>query len=175
MFSKGLQVFISSVFFVVLTSSVMSVDKMRSEEHQLLDKLKMEMPSVVYREPLAIANLNLNHQGSVIATQPGENVFGMLNFHYDAERLAPESLNQIIIGFSEIGAQKCIFNELGYRCGEGIASFFLQAPLNPGIYEIQCRIEQAYSPKDALIHWVDQDSENVMTIGKLIVREENQN
>ena len=43
MFSKGLQVILSSVFFVVLTSSVMSVEKLRSEEHQLLDKLKKEI------------------------------------------------------------------------------------------------------------------------------------
>lgn len=174
MFSKALQVIVSSVFFVVLTSSVVSAEKLRSDEHQLLDKLKKEMPSVVYREPLAIANLNLNHQGSVIAAQPGEKVFGMLNFHYDPECLEPESLNQIVIGFSEVGAQKCIFNELGYRCGEGIASFFLQAPSNPGIYEIQCRIDQAYSPKDALINWGDQNVENAMTIGKMIVRDQSQ-
>lgn len=168
MFSKGLQIIFSSALIALCSSSLISSEKFRQEDLQLLDRLKKELPSVASSGPLAIANLNLNHQGNVIAVEPGEKVFGMLNFHYDAESLEPESLNQIVIGFSEVGPQKCIFNELGYRCSEGIASFFLKVPESPGIYEIQCRFDQAYSPKDAMIHWQEQESD-VMTIGKVIV------
>lgn len=170
MFSKGLQIILSSAFIALCSSSLMGSEKLRQEDPQLLDRLRKELPSVASSGPLAVANLNLNHQGNVIAVEVGEKVFGMLNFHYDAENLEPESLNQIVIGFSEIGPQKCIFNELGYRCGEGIASFFLKVPDHPGIYEIQCRFDQAYSPKDAMIHWLEQESD-VMTIGKVIVTE----
>ncbi|NDD58838.1 MAG: hypothetical protein EBZ47_06265 [Chlamydiae bacterium] len=149
---------------------IFALDKLGQEDHQLLDSLKKDMPSVVYSGPLAIANLNMNQKGSVILVQPGEKVFGMLNFSYESESLEPESLNQIVIGFSQMGAQKCIFNELGYRCNDGIASFFLQMPENPGIYEVQCRFEQAYSPSDALNLWDESENDKLMKIGKVIVR-----
>jgi hypothetical protein len=32
----------------------------------------------------------------------------------------------------------------------GIASFYLLAPQNPGIYEVQCKFEQESSPVDAI-------------------------
>ena len=172
MFSKTVQVLMYSVVMMGGSSFLFSSDMVgQQEEHQLVDRLKKEVPSVAYSGPLALANLNLNHQGSVIAVQPGEKVFGMLNFQYDSHNVDPESLNQIVIGFSKMGPQKCIFNELGYRCNEGIASFFLQVPENPGIYEIQCRFDQAFSSKEAMIHWAEEDSDNMMTIGKIIVRE----
>lgn len=159
-----------SLSFLALCTQGFSAEKLGQEEHQLLDRLKKETPPVVHSGPLALANLNLNHQGNVIVANPGEKVFGMLNFHYDSDGLEPESLNQIVIGFSEVGAQKCIFNEPGYRCREGIASFFLKVPENPGIYEIQCRFEQSYSPKEAISHWSEIENEAVMTVGKIVVR-----
>lgn len=132
-----------------------------------------EIPYEALKEPSAVANLNLNRQGNVIVARPGEKIFATLNFLYDADSLDPLSLNQIVIGYSEEGPQKCIFNELGYRCGEGIASFFLESPRNPGVYEIQCRFEQAYSPLEAMQRWWDEGPEVQglkMTIGKIIVR-----
>jgi hypothetical protein len=59
----------------------------------------------------------------LIFAYSGEKVFGMLHFEYDIEDIEPESLHQIIIGFSESGPQKCIFNELGYRCTEELPLF----------------------------------------------------
>jgi len=171
MFFKSFQVLACSAVIVGGASLFGSDMVGQHEEHQLVDRLKKEVPSVAYSGPLALANLNLNHQGSVIAAEPGEKVFGMLNFQYDSHNIDPESLNQIVIGFSKMGAQKCIFNELGYRCNEGIASFFLQVPQNPGIYEIQCRFDQAFSSKEAMINWSGEDADNMMTIGKIIVRE----
>jgi hypothetical protein len=170
MYVKKASLLICFLCFSLINIIGISMEKLGQEEHQLVDKLKKEMAPIVHIGPLALANLNLNQQGNVIAAEPGEKIFGMLNFHYDFQSLEPESLNQIVIGFSDVGAQKCIFNELGYRCNEGIASFFLQVPHQPGIYEVQCRFEQAYSPRDAIGQW-SEDAERLMTVGKIIVRD----
>ncbi|MBM3207291.1 MAG: hypothetical protein FJZ57_01620 [Chlamydiae bacterium] len=155
----------------VISFSVFASERLGQEEHQLLDRLRKETPTISYSGPLAVANLNLNHKGSVIIAEPGEKVFGMLHFEYDTEDLEAESLNQIIIGFSDSGPQKCIFNEFGYRCSEGIASFYLQVPESPGIYEVQCKFEQADSPNNAIDKWDEESLNSTMTIGKIIVRE----
>jgi hypothetical protein len=164
---------ISMAYLAALSLSVSAFgyDRLGQDEHQLLDRLRKETPSVSYSGPLAVANLNLNHKGNVIVAQPGEKVFGMLHFEYDLEDIEPESLHQIIIGFSDAGSQKCIFNEFGYRCGEGIASFYLQVPQSPGIYEVQCKFEQEISPVNAIDKWEEENVNRMMTIGKVIVRE----
>ncbi len=145
--------------------------QLKPEDMQLLDKLKHDMPPVVYSGPLSVANLNLNDQGSVIATLPGEKVFGMLSFSYDAEQLRPSLLHQIIIGFSDMGAQKCIFNEMGYRCGEGITSFFITAPEMPGLYDVLCHFTQSPSSKEAIGQWDLMKETDMMMIGKVLVKE----
>jgi hypothetical protein len=145
--------------------------QLKVEDMQLLDKLKRDMPPVVYLGPLSIANLNLNNQGSVIAALPGQKIFGMLNFSYDSQGLQPQALHQIVIGFSEVGAQKCIFNEMGYRCGEGITSFFLKVPEEPGLYDVLCNFTNKASTKEALAGWDGKKDAEMMTIGKILVKD----
>jgi hypothetical protein len=151
-----------------LLASLPAAMRSNIDEHQFLDNLRQEMAPVVFSGPLSLANLNLNLSGSVVAAQPGEQLFGMLNFEYDKTTLDPDTLNQIVIGFEEMGAQKCIFNEPSYRCAEGITSFFLNVPSEPGLYEVQCRFEQANNPIEAISSW---DTSEVMVIGKVLVRE----
>ena len=118
-----------------------------------------------------VGNLSLNHQGNRLKASPGEKIFARLHFFYDSNFVPPTSLNQILIGFSELGAQKCIYNQVGYLCGEGDASFFLQAPSCCGVYQIRFRDAQAYTPEDAVHHWWDVNGEpgSESTIGELIV------
>ncbi|MBS0628089.1 MAG: hypothetical protein JSS09_07760, partial [Verrucomicrobia bacterium] len=80
-------------------------------------------------------------------------------------------LYQIVVGLEGVGAQKWIFNELGYRVGTGILPFFLEAPETPGVYNIQFQLEQAYSPLEAMQRFGGEDSLS-MTIGKVIVLKE---
>ena len=163
-------------FFLVLSLCLLSLRaeaslQLKAEDMQLLDKLKKDMPLTVNKGPVSIANLNLNEQGSVIAAQPGEKLFGMLNFHYDANQLYPEAQHQIVIGFSDLGAQKCIFNEMGYRCGEGITSFFIKAPEAAGLYDVLCLFTQSSSSRDAIGDWESKKEEEMMMIGKILVRD----
>ena len=162
------------VFLLTCVATILSTTSFSSEVlyAKLIESMKQEIPPVLQSGALSVANLNLNRQGNVIIATAGEKVFSTINFFCETTSLDPDALNQIVIGYAEIGAQKCILNELGYRCGDGIASFFLVAPKNPGIYEIQCRLDQAYSPSEAMQRWwVEEDSVvgPKITVGKMIV------
>jgi hypothetical protein len=166
-------------FLCVLLAFVLSTvwslaeeSKQSRQDAKWKESLSMEIPVVATAGALAVANLDLNRQGNVIIARAGEKIFCTLNFSCDSTALDPDALNQIVVGYAELGAQKCIFNELGFRCGEGIASFFLEAPKEPGIYEVQCRLDQAYSQAEALQRWGEEGGGAVtpkMTIGKIIV------
>ncbi len=126
-----------------------------------------EIPTVVQSGAFAIGYLRLNREGNVIRAAPGEKIFTTLNFSCDRQWIDPESLHQIVIGYQELGPQKCVFNEIGFRCSEGITSFFLEAPHEEGVYEIACYLDQADSPHKAMLHWWEEDTKPV--IGKIIV------
>ncbi len=130
--------------------------------------IRKEIPSVVCSGSMSIANLNLNRQGNVIIARPGEKIYGMVNFSCNTACLEQYSLNQIIIGYEGLGPRGCIFNELGYRCGDGIKTIYLEAPREPGIYNVQCSLEQARSPAEAMQNWNSSESIK-LTIGSVIV------
>lgn len=134
-----------------------------------VEAMRKEIATVVCSESMSVANLNLNRQGNVILARPGEKIFSTVNFACNTDCIDSNSLNQIIIGYENLGPRKCIFNELGYRCGEGIASFLLVAPKEPGSYDIQCCLEQAYSPVEAMQNWHSGDTVK-LTIGRVVVR-----
>ena len=138
-------------------------------EENTLEMNRGEIPTIVCSGNMAIANLNLNGQGNVIVARPGERIFSTVNFSCNTECVNMHSLNQIIIGYEKLGPRKCIFNELGYRCGgDRITSFFLEAPREPGVYLVQCSLEQEHSPIEAMQNW-DRSREVKLTIGRVIV------
>ncbi|MES2200496.1 MAG: hypothetical protein V4489_10085 [Chlamydiota bacterium] len=138
------------------------------QEPYFLDKIREETPSAARIGSIALANLNLNRQGNVAVVYPKEKVFAMVNIACDENDIDPYTLHQIVIGYEEGEAQKCIFNEFRYRLGNSITSFFLEAPETPGVYNIQFQLEQAYSPLEAMQCWGEENSLQ-MTIGKIIV------
>ncbi len=134
-----------------------------------------ELPVVSSVGPLSVANFNLNRQGSSIVARSGEKIFSTLNFSCESASADPNSLYQIVVGYDDVGPQKCIFNELGYQFEgkEGILSFFCEAPTSPGVYEVQCHISSARSSAEALQSWWDQsggDYDKKVTIGRIIVK-----
>ena len=132
--------------------------------------IRNEIPQVVTEGTISVANLNLNRQGNSIMARPGEKIFSTINFFCDVDYAEMDVLHQIVIGYDMLGAQKCIFNEHGTRYEEGILSFFLEAPKKEGEYEIQCSLEKAYSPVEALKNWNSNNSKK-FTVGKIIVIE----
>ena len=149
-----------------LGSNLFSSSEMDGQD--IYEVMKKDIPSVANAGAMAIANLNLDYQGNKIIARPGEKIFSTVNFSCDTDCVNPNGLNQIIIGYEKLGPQKCIFNELGYRCGEGILSFWLEAPKTPGIYDVQCCLKQAPSPIEAMQNWSNEDTIKV-TIGRVIV------
>ncbi len=135
---------------------------------EYLELIRKEIPVVACSGSMSIANLNMNRQGNVIIARPGEKIYGMVNFSCDTASLDQYSLNQIIIGYEGLGPKGCIFNELGYRCGDGIKTIYLEAPREPGVYNIQCSLEQARSPSEAMQNWSSSESVK-MTIGSIVV------
>lgn len=134
-----------------------------------LDIMKKEIPAVASSESMTIANLNLDGQGNVIIAKGGERIWSRVNFSCNTDYIEENSLNQIVIGYEGLGFSKCIFNELGYRCGgEGIIPFVLEAPREPGIYNVQCSLEQSPSRMDAMQNWANGTTIK-MTIGRVIV------
>ena len=134
-----------------------------------------DIPIVASVGSLSVANFNLNKQGNTIVARKGEKIFSTLNFSCDTPFVNPDSLYQIVIGYENVGPQKCIFNELGYRFEgkEGILSFFCEAPEAPGVYEVQCDISSARSSLEALQSWWDQKTEEYntkVTVGRIIVK-----
>ena len=119
--------------------------------------------------PIILRNLKLNRQDTQVVAYPGEKLRGIVNMYCAVDDLDPHSLYQIVIGYKEFGAQKCIFHEYGYRCKkEAILSFYLDAPQKPGGYEVLCRIEQAGSKLEAMQNW-EEASEMPVTIGRVFV------
>jgi len=134
-----------------------------------------EIPVVSSAGPLSVANFNLNRQGNSIVARSGEKIFSTLNFSCESSFADPNTLYQIVVGYDDVGPQKCIFNELGYQFEgkEGILSFFCEAPTSPGVYEVQCNISSARSSAEALQGWWDQsggDHDEKVTIGRIIVK-----
>ena len=134
-----------------------------------------EIPVLSKLGPVSIANFNLNRQGNTIVARKNEKIFSTLNFSCDVPFGDPDSLYQIVIGYENVGPQKCIFNELGYRFEgkEGILSFFCEAPDSPGVYDVQCKVFSAGSSVEALQSWWDQkvgDFNSKTTIGRIIVK-----
>ena len=134
-----------------------------------------EIPIVSSVGPVSVANFKLNRQGNVIVARQGEKIFSTLNFSCDNAFIDPNSLYQIVVGYEDVGPQKCILNELGYQIEgkEGILSFFCEAPTTPGIYEVQCHISSARSSVEALKLWWDQsggDYNQKVSIGRIIVK-----
>ena len=86
----------------------------------------------------------------------------------------PNSLNQIIIGLNNEGAQTCLFHGFAPKGGQvkGERSFKLQAPEKQGEYAIRFRYAQAYSPMRAVEDWwnVDGAPPESATAGKIIVK-----
>lgn len=141
------------------------------QDYSLLDVMRRETPSIGQIGAVDLGNLNLNRQGNVIAVYPKEKVFATVNMNCNVDDIDPHALYQIVVGLEGEGAQKWIFNELGYRVGTGILPFFLEAPETPGVYNIQFQLEQAYSPLEAMQRFGGEDSLH-MTIGKIIVLKE---
>lgn len=139
-----------------------------------LEPFYREIPSVLSVGPVSVANFNLNRQGNVIVVRKGEKIFSTLNFSCDEPFSDPEALYQIVIGYENLGPQKCIFNELGYRFEgkEGILSFFCEAPSVAGVYDVQCKVFSAHSSAEALQSWWDQKGgeSSKTTIGRIIVK-----
>ena len=141
------------------------------QDYNLLDAIRQETAGMGQIGVIDLSNLNLNKQGNVIAVYPKEKVFATVNMNCDVDDIDPHALYQIVVGLEGMGAQKWIFNELGYRVGTGILPFFLEAPEVPGIYNIQFQLEQAYSPLEAMQRFGEEDSFH-MIIGKIIVLKE---
>jgi hypothetical protein len=139
------------------------------------DPFSKEVIPTVSIEPLSVFNLNFNKQGNIVVARASEKIFSTLNFSGASAFVDPDALYQIVIGYEDVGPQKCIFNELGYRFEgkDGILSFFCEAPEMPGVYEVQCRISSARSSAEALQGWWDQKgmeySEKV-DLGKIVVK-----
>jgi hypothetical protein len=134
-----------------------------------------EIPVVSSVGPLSVANFNLNRQGNSIVARSGEKIFSTLNFSCESSFADPNSLYQIVVGYDDVGFQKCIFNELGYQFEgkEGILSFFCEAPTSPGVYEVKCRISSARSSAEALQRWWDSsggEQDEKVIIGRIIVK-----
>lgn len=135
-----------------------------------LEAMRLAMPSYTQLGSISLVNLDLNRQGSVVVAYPGERVRATVNISCEDVEIDPHTLYQVVIGYEEGNVQKCILNEFGYRLGEAIKFFFLEAPLEPGEYNIQFRLEQAHSPLEAMQNWGSESSLQ-MTIGKIIVTE----
>jgi hypothetical protein len=107
-----------------------------------------------------------------MVARPGEKIFSTVNFSSNASLVDPDSLYQIVIGYENVGPQKCIFNELGYRFEgkDGILSFFCEAPEAPGLYEVQCQLSSERSSVEAMQGWWDQKETEKITVGKIIVK-----
>ncbi len=161
------------IFLCVVTSGFQEMYADNASNYA--GSLNREIPIVSSVGPLAVANLKLNYQGNVIVARSGEKIFSTLNFSCETPFVTPNSLYQIVVGYDEIGPQKCILNELGYQIEgkEGILSFFCEAPSTPGIYEVQCHMSSASSSVEALQKWWDQpmgDHNEKVTIGRIIVK-----
>jgi len=125
------------------------------------------------KSPLSVANLNLYRQGNMVVVRPGEKIYGTINFFCDTEHMNPEALNQIVVGFAEMGPQTCIFHERGYRCSDkGILSLVLQAPSEPGVYDVLCYLAHAYSPAEAMLSWWGEGEEvtSKVVVGRVVVK-----
>ena len=158
-------------FLGVLSVLVASVFPPDMEIGSYVEEVRKETPSFVCTDAVTIANLNLNGQGNVLVARPGERIYAQVNFSCNQSVVENHELNQLIIGFKDIGAKKCILNEMGYRCsGQMIQDFWLEAPLEAGVYEVQGFLEQASSQKEALQQWNNRDQYK-MTVGKIIVVE----
>lgn len=130
--------------------------------------MQQDIPEVVDLAAVSVTRLNLDAQGNVIIARPGERIYTTINYACDEQCIDPYSLNQIIIGYEDLGPQDCILNELGYRCHSGIVGFVLRVPKSAGTYNVQCCFVQAYSPAEAMKCW--ENAEVVKkTVGQIIV------
>ena len=134
-----------------------------------VEEMRKEVPLFICTDAVTIANLNLNGQGNVLIARPGERIYAIVNFECNPDAVDDNELHQLVIGFKDIGAKRCILNELGYRCsGAMIQDFWLEAPSEIGVYDVQGFLEQGSSQKKAMSQWDNRD-QHKMTIGKIIV------
>ncbi len=163
----------SVFFFLALGCSSLVAHADSATDTSLVSVTSQEIPSEGSMGPLSLTRFNLNRQGNTIIARPGEKIFSTLNFF--CQMADPEALYQVVIGYEDVGPQKCIFNELGYRFEgeEGIVSFFLEAPAVPGIYDVQCNVSSARSSLEAFQSWWEQKTEGaheMVTVGRIIVK-----
>ena len=135
-----------------------------------LEAMRLDVSSYPQVGSVSLVNLDLNRQGTVLIAYPGEKVRATVNISCEDKEIDPHTLYQVIVGYEDGGPQKCILNEFGYRLGDAIRFFFLEAPSEPGEYNIQFRLEETPSPLEAMQNW-GRESSLQMTIGKIIVVE----
>lgn len=116
------------------------------------------------------SNLRLNSDLSERVVFPGERIFATVNVSWNTEELDSLNLHQILVGFEEEGGQKCIFNEPGYRLGDSILAFYLEAPEIPGDYSVLFQVVKAGSRLQAMQLWSAEDSIQG-NLGRIIVSE----
>ena len=159
------------MFSLLLGAAIASALPHMDEIGSYIEEMRSEVPVEVCGTNATLANLNLNGQGNIIAAHPGERIYSLVNFSCSLEPSDNYTLYQMVIGYEEVGPKKCILNELGYRCcGAMIQDFWLEAPLEPGVYNIQGFLDSSSSKTEAMRQWDSTDKEK-MTIGRIIVLE----
>lgn len=158
------------LYILTLPASFICAESKSLWSEAELEAMRLDVSSYPQVGSVSLVNLDLNRQGSVLVTYPGEKIRATVNISCDDKEIDPHVLYQVVVGYEEGDAQKCILNEFGYRLGDAIRFFFLEAPREPGEYNIQFRLEEKPSSLEAMQNWGSETSLQ-MTIGKIIVVE----
>lgn len=121
--------------------------------------------------PITVSNVHLNKGGKVALVKPNDKIKGNLHYKIDAKSLNSFHLYHLVVGIKKIGAQDCISHSFGIWNSKGKGNFTLQAPSEPGVYEVRFSYFEGATCQSARKAWNEEasDPSSAATIAVVIV------
>lgn len=132
--------------------------------------LGLLMDEVAYG-PITVSNVRFNNGSRLAVVKPGEEVHGSLRYRVDSTNQSMFHRYHLAIGFKGVGAQDCVTHTYGIWDSKGKGDFTLNAPLQPGVYQVRIFYQEAPTCEEARSVWNDSIGEpsSCATIGAIIV------
>lgn len=132
--------------------------------------LGLLMDEVTYG-PITVSNVRFNNGSRLAVVKPGEEVHGSLRYRVDSTNQTMFNRYHLAVGLKGIGAQDCVTHTYGIWDSKGKGDFTLNAPLQPGVYEVRIFYQDAPTCEEARSVWNDAigDPSSFATIGVIIV------
>lgn len=122
---------------------------------------------------VTLTDLRFNEHHRSVVVKPGEWIDADVICTMDSAAASPIEIYRVVIGYQAIGAQTVIYNQLGRTSEKKFVQFRLQAPGEPGVYQVRFRTVNTVLESIALTEWQDENGNEpdaTTTVGVVVVR-----